>query len=41
MRWAGHVARVGRGEMYTELWWGNFKERGHLENPDVDGRIIL
>jgi hypothetical protein len=20
---------------------GNFKKRGHLENPDVDGRIIL
>jgi hypothetical protein len=21
MRWAGHVARMGRGEMYTGFWW--------------------
>ena len=21
MRWAGHVARMGRGEAYTGLWW--------------------
>jgi hypothetical protein len=23
MRWAGHVARMGRGEVYTGFWWGN------------------
>ena len=28
------------GEMYTEFWWGNLRERDHLENPSVDGRII-
>ena len=22
MRWAGHVARMGRGEAYTGFWWG-------------------
>jgi len=22
MRWAGHVARMGRGEVYTGFWWG-------------------
>jgi hypothetical protein len=22
MRWAGHVARIGRGEMCTWFWWG-------------------
>jgi len=22
MRWAGHVARMGRGEVYIGLWWG-------------------
>jgi len=28
--------------MYTEHGCGeNLRERGYLENPDVDGRIIL
>jgi hypothetical protein len=22
---------MGRGEMYTGFWWGNMKERDHLE----------
>jgi hypothetical protein len=22
VRWAGHVARVGRGEVCTVFWWG-------------------
>jgi hypothetical protein len=26
MRWAGHVARMGRGDVYTEIWWGNLRE---------------
>jgi hypothetical protein len=30
-----------RGEVHTEFWWGNLRERHHLEDPDVDGRIIL
>jgi len=25
----------------TGFWWGNLREGGHLENPGVDGRIIL
>jgi len=41
MRWAGHVARMGRGEVYTGVWWGNLRERDHLEDPGLDGRIIL
>jgi len=28
-------------ESYTECWWGNLKEKYHLGDPDVDGRIIL
>ena len=27
--------------MYTEFWWGNLRERGHLGDPGIDGRIIL
>jgi hypothetical protein len=41
LRWAGHVARKGRGEVHTGFWWGNLRERDHLEDPGVDGRIIL
>jgi hypothetical protein len=41
MRWTGHVARIGREEVYTGFWWGNLRERGHLGDPGVDGRIIL
>jgi hypothetical protein len=41
IRRAGHVARMGRGEVYTGLWWGNLREKDHLEDPGVDGRIIL
>jgi hypothetical protein len=29
------------GEVYTGIWWGNLRERGHLEDPCVDGKIIL
>jgi len=41
IRWAGNVARVGRTEAYTEFWWRNLMERDYLEDPGVDGRIIL
>jgi hypothetical protein len=29
------------GELHTGFWWGNRRDRGHLEDPGVDGRIIL
>jgi hypothetical protein len=41
MRWAGHVARIGSGEvLYTVLV---VKPAGndHLEDAGVNGRIIL
>jgi len=41
MRWEEHVACMGRGEACAGFWWGNPKERDHLGDPDVDGRIIL
>jgi hypothetical protein len=29
------------GEVCTEFWWENLRERGHWGYPDVDGMIIL
>jgi len=29
------------GEVYKGFWWGNVWERDHLEDPCVDGSIIL
>ena len=41
MRWAGHVARMRERRDVCGFLWGNLRERNHLEDPDVDGRIIL
>jgi hypothetical protein len=27
--------------MYTGIWWGNLKDRGHLRDPGLDRRIVL
>ena len=32
---------LGRGEVHAGFWWGNMRERDHLEDLGVDGRIIL
>jgi len=26
---------------HSWFWWGNLREGGHLEDPSVDGKIIL
>jgi hypothetical protein len=41
MRRAGHVAYIGDRKDAQKVWWGNLRERDHLEDPDIDGRIIL
>jgi len=41
VRWTGHVRVWGRGEVCTEFWWGNLRERDHLGDPGVDEIIIL
>jgi len=30
----------GTGEVHTGFWWGDLKERVHLGDPGVNGRII-
>jgi hypothetical protein len=32
---------MGRVKCCTAFWWGNLRERDHLEDSAVDGRIIL
>jgi hypothetical protein len=41
MGWAGHVERMGRGEVHTGVWWGILRERFHLEDTGVNRRKIL
>ena len=37
MRWTGHVALWGRGELQTGFWWGNLREIDHLKDRGIDG----
>jgi len=41
-RLAGHIPRmVERIGVYIEFWWRNLRERNHVEDLGVDGRIII
>jgi hypothetical protein len=41
VRWAGHVARLGRGETCTGFRWENLRERDHWGDLGVEEKIIL
>jgi hypothetical protein len=41
MRHTEWVACLEWRAMNAEFWWGNLKERGHLEELDINSRIIL
>jgi len=41
MGWAGHVARMRDSIGATGFWWANRREKDHLEDPGVDGRLIF
>jgi len=41
MRWAGDVARKGERKCVSRVLVGKREVRNHLEEPGVDGRIIL
>jgi hypothetical protein len=41
MRWAGHVARMGKGEVHTGFSLRGLRERDHLEDLSLDRIIIM
>jgi len=41
MRWTGHVARITKRKCAYGVWWGNVKERSHLEDLGINRRVIL
>jgi len=41
MEWVGHVACMGKEKVNTEFWWGNLTERNHLEELEIDEKVIL
>jgi hypothetical protein len=41
IRWVGRIACMDREEVYKGFWWVNLGESDYLEDPRVDGRIIL
>jgi hypothetical protein len=41
LRWAGHVARMEERRDAYRVSVGNLRAGDHLEDPGVDGRIII
>ena len=41
MKWTGHVARTGLGKVLTGVGGDTREKRNHLEETEVDDRIII
>jgi hypothetical protein len=41
MRWAGHVARMGKRNNENRILWESRKEGDHWEDQDIGGWTIL
>ena len=41
MGWAGHVERMEETKITCRVLVENMREREHLEDPGIDGRIIV
>ena len=41
MRWAKRVPRMGEKKGAYRFWWGNLRERDHLEHPGVHIKLNL
>jgi hypothetical protein len=41
MRWMGLASHMAENRNTYRIWWGNLKEKDHLYDLDVDGRLIL
>jgi len=41
MRWAGCVAHMGERRGVYSVWWRNLKERDHMGDTGIDGRITI
>jgi hypothetical protein len=38
---SGACSTYGGVEVYTGFWWVNLREKGHLEDPDLDAKVTL
>jgi len=35
------TGKWGTGKLYRGFWWGCLREKDHLGDPGIDGRVIL
>jgi hypothetical protein len=41
VRWSEHIGHRWENRCAYRFWWGNLNDKGHLEDPGANGRIIL